>query len=229
MSENGRFGIQPEAFLSTRCSAIWFSPFLRTGGDGLQPFLKDASRGVWVLCKTSNPGAEKNPPVVSSPSGESDMLYSHVPRLIVALVDAQSYWCNMEGLCQNPAIFRTHLYFTRASHRPCRHRAYHLSCTWQSGWWFGPFLIFSIELEFYHPNWLDSYLYIFFSRGRYTRLNQQSAVTFTTWIPRNRPLHCPKLGGSQDLQALQLPSGDPLCLAKKNPRNTGAVIDDNIW
>lgn len=27
------------------------------GGDGLQPFLKDASRGVWVLCKTSNPGA----------------------------------------------------------------------------------------------------------------------------------------------------------------------------
>ena len=36
-----------------------------TGGDGLQPFLKDASRGVWVLCKTSNPGAEKT---LSSPN-----------------------------------------------------------------------------------------------------------------------------------------------------------------
>ena len=36
---------------------LFFACSFCGGGDGLQPFLKDASRGVWVLCKTSNPGA----------------------------------------------------------------------------------------------------------------------------------------------------------------------------
>ena len=35
--------------------AITLSPYL--GEDSLQPFLQDPARGVFLLCKTSNPGA----------------------------------------------------------------------------------------------------------------------------------------------------------------------------
>jgi len=36
--------------------AVTASPFL--GHDSLEPFMRDAARGVFILCKTSNPGAD---------------------------------------------------------------------------------------------------------------------------------------------------------------------------
>jgi len=43
------------AFETLGCDSVTASPYL--GGDALAPFLKDPSKGVWVLCKTSNPGS----------------------------------------------------------------------------------------------------------------------------------------------------------------------------
>ncbi len=44
------------AFETFGASAITVSPYL--GSDGLQPFFENAERGAFVLCKTSNPGAD---------------------------------------------------------------------------------------------------------------------------------------------------------------------------
>ena len=49
------------------CDSVTVSPYL--GGDGLEPFLRNASRGVWVLCKTSNPGSQ-DLQALELPSGE---------------------------------------------------------------------------------------------------------------------------------------------------------------
>jgi uridine monophosphate synthetase len=43
------------AFQTLGASAITLSPYL--GRDSLAPFLEDAQRGVFLLCKTSNPGS----------------------------------------------------------------------------------------------------------------------------------------------------------------------------
>ena len=43
------------AFLTCGAHAITLSPYL--GRDSLTPFLQDPTRGVFLLCKTSNPGA----------------------------------------------------------------------------------------------------------------------------------------------------------------------------
>jgi uridine monophosphate synthetase len=43
------------AFATLGAHAITASPYL--GGDALEPFLADAGRGVFLLCKTSNPGS----------------------------------------------------------------------------------------------------------------------------------------------------------------------------
>lgn len=43
------------AFQTLGCDSVTVSPYL--GGDGLAPFLADPAKGVWVLCKTSNPGS----------------------------------------------------------------------------------------------------------------------------------------------------------------------------
>jgi uridine monophosphate synthetase len=43
------------AFHTLRADAITLSPYL--GRDSLTPFLEDPERGVFLLCKTSNPGA----------------------------------------------------------------------------------------------------------------------------------------------------------------------------
>merc|ERR1711879_561489 len=42
------------AFYTLGCNSVTVSPYL--GGDACAPFLKDSSKGAWVLCKTSNPG-----------------------------------------------------------------------------------------------------------------------------------------------------------------------------
>lgn len=44
------------AFEGLGADCVTVSPYL--GGDGVEPFLKDASKGAFVLCKTSNPGSE---------------------------------------------------------------------------------------------------------------------------------------------------------------------------
>jgi uridine monophosphate synthetase len=43
------------AFQNLGANAITLSPYL--GRDSLEPFMKDPERGVFLLCKTSNPGA----------------------------------------------------------------------------------------------------------------------------------------------------------------------------
>ncbi|CAK9033145.1 Orotidine 5'-phosphate decarboxylase (OMP decarboxylase) (OMPDCase) (OMPdecase) [Durusdinium trenchii] len=80
-AKRGDIGSTSEAYASSafqtlRCDSVTASPYL--GGDGLQPFLKDASRGVWVLCKTSNPGSQ-DVQALELPNGEP--LYLHVAKL----------------------------------------------------------------------------------------------------------------------------------------------------
>lgn len=43
------------AFSTLGCDSVTVSPYL--GGDGMQPFLRDSTKGVFMLCKTSNPGS----------------------------------------------------------------------------------------------------------------------------------------------------------------------------
>lgn len=45
------------AFETLNASAITLSPYV--GGDGLEPFLADGERGAFILCKTSNAGADE--------------------------------------------------------------------------------------------------------------------------------------------------------------------------
>lgn len=44
-----------EAFRIYDADAVTVNPYL--GGDSLEPFLRDPARGVFLLCKTSNPGS----------------------------------------------------------------------------------------------------------------------------------------------------------------------------
>lgn len=44
-----------EAFARYEADAVTVNPYL--GGDSLEPFLEDPARGVFLLCRTSNPGA----------------------------------------------------------------------------------------------------------------------------------------------------------------------------
>ncbi|MFM7678154.1 MAG: orotidine-5'-phosphate decarboxylase [Roseiflexaceae bacterium] len=43
------------AFAHYRCDAVTVNPYL--GGDAVAPFLTDATHGVFLLCRTSNPGS----------------------------------------------------------------------------------------------------------------------------------------------------------------------------
>jgi uridine monophosphate synthetase len=51
------------------------------GQDSLEPFLADAERGVFLLCKTSNPGSND---LQSLPLASGEALYLHVARLAEA-------------------------------------------------------------------------------------------------------------------------------------------------
>eukprot|EP00933_Yihiella_yeosuensis_P030410 TRINITY_DN24054_c0_g3_i1.p1 TRINITY_DN24054_c0_g3~~TRINITY_DN24054_c0_g3_i1.p1 ORF type:complete len:290 (+),score=78.83 TRINITY_DN24054_c0_g3_i1:52-870(+) len=64
------------AFEQLKCDSVTVSPYL--GGDGVQPFLKDPSKGVWVLCKTSNPGSQ-DIQALELPGGQ--LLYVHVAKV----------------------------------------------------------------------------------------------------------------------------------------------------
>ena len=60
--------------------AVTVSPYL--GGDALEPFFAYADRGVFVLCKTSNPGAGELQDLVLHDGGEP--LFLHIARRAVA-------------------------------------------------------------------------------------------------------------------------------------------------
>jgi len=67
------------AFETLGAHAITLNPYL--GYDSLQPFLADAERGVFVLCKTSNPGS-KDLQDLSLAGGDAGlMLYEKVASL----------------------------------------------------------------------------------------------------------------------------------------------------
>lgn len=68
------------AFQTLGVGAITLSPYL--GRDSVEPFLKDRERGVFLLCKTSNPGAAdlQDLPLAADEGGER-LIYEAVAQL----------------------------------------------------------------------------------------------------------------------------------------------------
>ena len=73
-------------FKTLGAQAVTLSPYL--GRDSLDPFLADAERGVFLLCKTSNPGSGDLQDLLTLPAkgvqGEALTLYQRVARLASA-------------------------------------------------------------------------------------------------------------------------------------------------
>jgi uridine monophosphate synthetase len=69
------------AFETYGADAVTINPYL--GHDAVLPFLEDAERGVFLLCKTSNPGAQdiQDLKVLSHKVGFATLLYEHIARL----------------------------------------------------------------------------------------------------------------------------------------------------
>jgi uridine monophosphate synthetase len=68
------------AFSALGAHAITANPFL--GGDSLAPLLEDPQRGVFLLCKTSNPGSsDLQELTVITPASTRMPLYEYVARL----------------------------------------------------------------------------------------------------------------------------------------------------
>jgi uridine monophosphate synthetase len=63
------------AFEGLGASAVTLNPYL--GYDAVEPFLEDPGRGVFLLCKTSNPGADD----LQNHAGSIEPLYLRVARL----------------------------------------------------------------------------------------------------------------------------------------------------
>ena len=71
-------------FYTLGAQAVTVNPYL--GHDAVEPFLEDPERGVFLLCKTSNPGAADLQDLVLTTrledhSGETNTLYGHVALL----------------------------------------------------------------------------------------------------------------------------------------------------
>ena len=70
-----------EAFDRYGADAVTVNPYL--GRDSVQPFLDRADKGVFVLCRTSNPGArDLQDLVVPDTIGAGRPLYQHVAQLV---------------------------------------------------------------------------------------------------------------------------------------------------
>lgn len=69
------------AFDTLETNAVTVNPYL--GYDSLEPFLRDAKKGVFLLCKTSNPGSSdlQDLPVLAETGKAPVSLYEHVARL----------------------------------------------------------------------------------------------------------------------------------------------------
>jgi uridine monophosphate synthetase len=72
------------AFQTLGAHAITVSPYL--GQDSIKPFTSQRERGVFLLCKTSNPGASG---LQDLPQADGRPLYEHVAELALA--------CNTQG------------------------------------------------------------------------------------------------------------------------------------
>jgi len=67
------------AFETLGANAITLSPYM--GHDSLTPFLADPTRGVFLLCKTSNPGASDLQDLLLADPHHPETLYERVARL----------------------------------------------------------------------------------------------------------------------------------------------------
>jgi orotidine 5'-phosphate decarboxylase subfamily 2 len=65
-------------------NAVTVSPYM--GYDSIEPFLKYDERGVFVLCKTSNPGSEDFQMLVDKKSG--DVMYMKVANTVAKWADS---------------------------------------------------------------------------------------------------------------------------------------------
>jgi len=75
-----------EAFERYRADAVTLSPFM--GHDSIEPWLKYDGKGLFLLCRTSNPGgSDLQAQRLAGPDGQpGDRLYEHIARL------AQGEW-----------------------------------------------------------------------------------------------------------------------------------------
>ncbi len=64
------------AFETLGVDCITLSPYL--GKDSIEPFIKDQEKGVFLLCKTSNPGSGDLQDIALA---EGNLLYEHVAKL----------------------------------------------------------------------------------------------------------------------------------------------------
>ena len=64
------------AFETLGVHCITLSPYL--GKDSIEPFIQNQEKGVFLLCKTSNPGSGD---LQDIPLSNGDLLYEHVARL----------------------------------------------------------------------------------------------------------------------------------------------------
>jgi orotidine-5'-phosphate decarboxylase len=77
-----------EAFERYGADAVTLSPFM--GFDSIQPYLKYADKGAFLLCRTSNPGGDDLQNQRLSSVAGTPLLYEHIARL------AQEQW-NLNG------------------------------------------------------------------------------------------------------------------------------------
>lgn len=66
-----------EAFERYGADAVTLSPYM--GLDSIEPYLEYADRGVFILCRTSNPGGSELQMLETAAGGK---LYEHVARLV---------------------------------------------------------------------------------------------------------------------------------------------------
>ena len=64
------------AFETLDVDCITLSPYL--GKDSIEPFLQNQEKGIFLLCKTSNPGSSDLQDITLS---DGDLLYEHVAKL----------------------------------------------------------------------------------------------------------------------------------------------------
>ncbi len=63
-------------FETIGCDAVTVNPYL--GEDAIEPFVAYANRGVFILCRTSNPGAAEIQDLLVSEGGTTSALYEFV-------------------------------------------------------------------------------------------------------------------------------------------------------
>ena len=65
-----------EAFERYRADALTLSPFM--GFDSIEPYLRHADKGLFLLCRTSNPGGDD---LQAQPLASGPMLYERIAEL----------------------------------------------------------------------------------------------------------------------------------------------------